>query len=267
MRASTTSIFGRWVEGMIDGKKIIAVIPSRIGSTRLPRKALADICGLPMVVHVLKRVQMSPILDDVYIATDSEDIGEVVQRHGGKVIMTSSEHTTGIERTEEAVRNMDYDVVVLVNGDEAALNPDHIEASVRTLLASDAPTSLLASEFSKTRSYSDFKVVVNRAGEAMYFSREDIPSPSRSGVTNFLKAYHIISFRQGFLPEYVKLEKTPMESIEGHDHLRMLENGIKVKIGLVDHPSFSVDTLDDLVQMREVMNNDPLYATYRMANG
>ena len=249
---------------MIDGKKIIAVIPSRIGSTRLPRKALADICGLPMVVHVLKRVQMSSILDDVYVATDSDDIREVVERHGGKVIMTSSEHTTGVERTEEAVRNMDYDVVVLVNGDEAALNPDHIEASVRTLLDSDAPTSLLASKFSKTQSYSDFKVVINKAGEAMYFSREDIPSPSRSGVTKFLKAYHIISFRHGFLSEYVKLQKTPMEMIEGHDHLRMLENGIKVQVGLVDHASFSVDTLEDLSRMRECMSHDPFFTSYRI---
>lgn len=248
---------------MLDSKKIIAVIPSRIGSTRLPRKALADICGLPMIVHVLKRVQMSSILDEIYVATDSEEIREVVEFHGGKVIMTSPDHTTGIERIEEATRHKDYDVVVLVNGDEAALNPHHIEVSVQTLLDSDAPTSLLASHFSKTKSYSDFKVVVNKTGEAMYFSREDIPSPSRSGVTKFLKAYHIISFRKGFLADYVQFEQTPMELIEGHDHLRMIENGIKVQIGLVEHTSFSVDTLDDLAQMREQMKNCPVFDRYR----
>ena len=248
---------------MLDDKKIIGVIPSRIGSTRLTRKALADICGLPMVIHVLKRVQMSPILDEVLVATDSEKIRAMVEAHGGTAVMTSPDHTTGIERIEEALRDRAYDVAVLINGDEAALNPDHIAASVRTLLNSDAPTALLASEFSRTGSYSDFKVVVNKAGEAMYFSREDIPSPSRSGVTKFLKAYHIIAFREGFLPEYVKLEKTPMEIIEGHDHLRMLENGIKVQIGVVEYGSFSVDTAEDLNEMRKAMEVCAVFQKYR----
>lgn len=244
------------------GKKIVGVIPARVGSQRLPRKMLADICGLPMIVHVLKRVQMSSILDEVFVATDSDEIGQVVEACGGRAIMTSSEHSTGIERCEEALRGRDYDVAVLVNGDEVGLDPDHIEVSVATLLDSDAPTALLASAFSKGGSYSNFKVVLNKFGEAMYFSREDIPSPSRSGVGQYLKAYHIISFRMGFLSEYVKLDKTPLEVLEGHDHLRLLENGIKVKIGVVDHASFSVDTYDDLELMREEMAKDPIFRLY-----
>lgn len=247
----------------LNGKKIIGVIPARIGSTRLPRKALADICGLPMVVHVLKRVQMCPILDEVYVATDSEEIGSVVEEYGGKPLMTSSSHTTGIERVEEATRGMEYDVVVLINGDEAALNPSHITESVKTLLDSDAPTSLLASSFSKTGSYSDFKVVLNKNSEAMYFSREDIPSPSRSGITQFLKAYHIISFRKGFLQDYIELEPTPMEKIEGHDHLRILENGYKVKVGVVEHVSYSVDTYDDLDNIKVDMGRCPIFMSYK----
>lgn len=244
------------------GKKIIGVIPSRIGSTRLPRKALADICGLPMVIHVLKRAQMSHVLDDVIVATDCPDIKKVVEFHGGKAVMTDVNHSTGLERAEEVVRSMECDVVVIINGDEAALNPDHVEVSVRTLLESDAPTALLASKFSKTSSHSDFKVVVNKKNEAMYFSREDIPSPSRSGVTDFLKAYHIISFRKAYLSEYVGLEKTPLERIEGHDHLRILENGVKVKIGIVDHHSFSVDTENDLGRMRVEMAGDSIFKSY-----
>lgn len=243
--------------------RTVAVIPARIGSTRLHRKALLEIEGLPMVIHVLKRVQMSPIVDLVIVATDSEEIRAVVESYGGTAVMTSPDHTTGIERTEEAVRNIDCDIVVLVNGDEAALNPDHIEASVEALVTSDAPTSLLASPFRKRQSYSDFKVTVNLQGEAMYFSREDIPSPSRSGTVEMLKAYHLISFRKPFLSEYVSLPKTPMERIEGHDHLRMLENGIKVQIGIVDHDSISVDTLEDLQVVRDQMRNDPIFAKYR----
>ena len=245
-----------------DGRRIAGVIPSRIDSSRLPRKALADIHGLPMVVHVLKRAQLSPVLDDLIVATDSPEIRDVVEEHGGRAVMTSSSHTTGIERTAEAVRDLDCDVVVLINGDEAALNPEHIEVSVRTLCASDAPTSLLASPFSERGSTSDFKVVVNRRGEAMYFSREDIPSPSRSGEARFLKAYHIISFKKPFLAEYVALERTPLESIEGHDHLRMLEHCVKVQVGVVEHASASVDTDEDLERVRAAMVDDPVFARY-----
>lgn len=246
----------------IRGKKIVAMVPSRLESTRLPRKALADICGLPMVIHVLRRVQMSPIVDEVYIATDSEDIKSLVESYGGKAIMTSSEHSTGIERIAEASEGMDYDVICLINGDEPALNPEHIQSSVETLLDSEAPTALLASKSSKVNSPSDFKVVTNRAGEAMYFSREDIPSPSRSGVKKFLKAYHLISFRRGALAEYMSLNKTALEAIEGHDHLRFLENDRTVQIGVVEHDSFSVDTREDLIEMGEQMKHDSRFAEY-----
>ncbi|NLS11052.1 3-deoxy-manno-octulosonate cytidylyltransferase [Nesterenkonia sp. MY13] len=245
------------------GHKVIAMVPSRLESTRLPRKALADICGLPMVIHVLRRVQMSPIVDEVYIATDSEEIKSLVESYGGNAIMTSSEHTTGIERISEASADMDYDVICLINGDEPALNPDHIQSSVEALLDSEGPTSLLASESTKVNSPSDFKVVTNLAGEAMYFSREDIPSPSRSGVTQFLKAYHLISFRKGALDDYMALEKTPLEALEGHDHLRFLENGYKVQIGVVEHDSFSVDTPENLIEMVEQMKGDALFEQYR----
>lgn len=246
-----------------NGKRVVAMIPSRLGSTRLPRKALVDICGLPMVVHVMQRVGMSPVVDAVYVATDSEEIKSVVERYGGTAIMTGDQHTTGIERIAEASADMDYDVICLINGDEPALNPDHIEASVATLIESDAPTALLASRSSTRHSPSDFKVVTNRRGEAMYFSREDIPSPSRTGVADFLKAYHLISFRSGILEEYINLDRTPMESIEGHDHLRFVENGYAVQIGVVEHDSFSVDTQDNLVEMTEQMEQDPLFAQYQ----
>lgn len=247
-----------------NGLSVVAVIPSRIGSTRLPRKPLCDIHGLPMVIHVLRRVELSSVVDDVIVATDSEEIRAIVEQSGGKAVMTSSEHSTGIERAEEATRNLNFDIVVLVNGDEAALTPSHIEESVKALVESDnAPTALLASPFDKRNSYSDFKVVINKKSEAIYFSREDIPSPSRSGVVKFLKAYHLISFRKKFLSEYVQLEKTPLESIEGHDHLRMIENGIKVQIGIVDHNSISVDTQEDLDWVRNQMKECPIFSLYK----
>lgn len=243
--------------------KVIGVIPVRLESTRLPRKALADICGIPMVIHVLTRAKMSPVLDSVYVATDSEEIASVVTHYGGEVIMTSDFHSNGIERVEEATRSIDCDIVVLINGDEAALHPNHIESSVSTLLDSNALTSLLASPFSRERSYSDFKVVLNKHNEALYFSREDLPSPSRSGLKKFLKAYHIISFKKEALAIYTGLEKLELEKIEGHDHLRFLEHGLKVKIGIVDHSSYSIDTPMDLAQIRQDMVHDSIFSQYR----
>jgi 3-deoxy-manno-octulosonate cytidylyltransferase (CMP-KDO synthetase) len=202
------------------------------------------------------------VLDEIYVATDSDEIKRTVESYGGKAIMTSDKHTTGIERTEEATRFIDCDLVVLINGDEAMLNPQHIQCSLQTLLDSDAPTALLASYFDKEKSFSDFKIAINLKGEALYFSREDIPSPSRSGVRKFLKAYHIISFKKKFLSEYIKLPKTPFEIIEGHDHLRIIEHGFKVQIGIVDHTSVSVDTQEDLDFVCNQMKDDALFMKY-----
>lgn len=247
---------------VIDGKKIIGVIPARIGSTRLARKALLEIKGIPMVGHVFLRSKMSEVLDELCVATDNREIFDYIRSIGGNAVMTSEAHSTGIERVEEATRDLDYDLVVLINGDEPALNPTHIAASVRTLLDTNAPTALLASRSNIPGSKSDFKVVVNKRGEAMYFSREDIPSPSRSGVNDFLKAYHVISFKKDCLREYVHLERTPMERAEGHDHLRFLEHGIKVQIGIVDYQFFSVDTLEDLESMRDLIGSDEFSEKY-----
>jgi 3-deoxy-manno-octulosonate cytidylyltransferase (CMP-KDO synthetase) len=242
--------------------KAIGIIPSRIGSSRLPKKPLIDILGLPMIIHVLKRVQMANCLDDIYVATDSLSIKKIVEQYGGKVLMTSDKHPMAIERVEEAVRTLNCDIVVMINGDEPALNPDHIETSLKTLLNSDTKCSILASRFSKVHSTSDFKVVLNLKGEAMYVSRSDIPSPARSGDNNFLKLYHIISFKKSLLSKFVKLSSSPLENAEGHDILRLLEYGIKVKVGIVDYDFFSVDTNDDLQQMKTALRNDPILQKY-----
>lgn len=249
---------------MNSNSKVIGVIPARLESTRLPKKALADICGIPMIIHVLIRAKMSPVLSEVFVATDSNEIAAVVSSFGGKYIMTSDRHTNGIERVEEATRLIDCDIVVLINGDEAAINPIHIESCVSTLMDSDAPTALLASQYSNSKSYSDFKVAVNKYNEALYFSREDIPSPSRSGVSRFLKAYHVISFKKEALKLYTTLERLELERIEGHDHLRFLEHGFKVKIGIVEHASYSIDTPEDLARIRLDMQHDAVFLQYQM---
>ena len=243
--------------------KTVAIIPSRLESSRVHRKPLADIMGMPMVAHVYHRASLSPVLDDVLVATDSDEVKSVVEHWGGKAVLTSSEHRNGTERLAEASRNMDADLIVLVNGDEALLNPDYIETSVDALSASSAQASILVNRFHRDNSPSDFKVVLNLKNEVMYISRGDIPCSARNPVAYRLKAYHIMAFRRDFLQVYAGLDKSPMESIEDHEHLRIIENGYKLVAAEVDSTAVSVDTPGDLEFAREQMPTDPFFARYR----
>jgi 3-deoxy-manno-octulosonate cytidylyltransferase (CMP-KDO synthetase) len=216
-----------------------------------------------MVAHVYHRAKLSPILDDVWVATDSELVKHTVETFGGKAIITSSTHANGTERLAEAATNIKSKYVVLVNGDEALLNPDYIEKSYTALTKSDAQASILVNPFRKTNSPSDFKVVVNLKNEVMYISRGDIPCDARNPVDYRFKAYHIMTFHRDFLDVYAKLDKTPMESIEDHEHLRIIENGYKIIACKVESSAVSVDTEDDLDFVRVEMINDPFFQRYK----
>ena len=141
--------------------KVIGMIPVRLESSRLPEKALCDILGLPMVIHTLKRTQMAKTLDEVYVVTDSVVIKALVESHQGKVIMTSKAHQTGSDRLAEAAEHIEADIVVNIQGDEALVDPDHIDAGVKGLINSKAEISILLTQFSKKQSYDDIKAVVN----------------------------------------------------------------------------------------------------------
>ena len=244
--------------------KVIAFIPSRLSSFRLPDKPLIDICGLPMVVHVYRRALLSDVLDDVWVATDSLKIKEVVEGYGGKVILTSSDHKNGTERLAEAVEHVDCDIAMLVNGDEALVNPDYIEDSFAALLnAPDASASILVNRFYKDNSPGDFKFVLNLKKEVMYISRGDIPCSVRNPVEYRYKGYHVMAFRKDFLAQYANWGKTPIEKIEDHEHLRILEHGYKIQATEVYSTAVSVDTPEDLAFVREQMIRDPFFARYR----
>jgi|LWDU01.1.fsa_nt_gi 3-deoxy-manno-octulosonate cytidylyltransferase (CMP-KDO synthetase) len=244
-------------------KRVVAIIPSRLESSRLPRKALADICGLPMIVHVYKRCVLADSLDDVYVATDNEEIKEQVERCGGKVIMTDNMHKTGTDRIAEAAKNIDAEIIVNIQGDEALVNPDHINDGVLGLIDSEAKVSILLTNFSKKKSYGDIKAVVNLKKEIMYFSRNDIPSDSRVDVSNMLKAYHVVSFKKDFLMKYTSLRQTPLEKIEYNEYLRILENGYKIQGVYVKSDAISVDTQSDLDYVIKKMKKDKLFNNYK----
>mgnify|MGYP003626787854 CR=1 FL=1 len=234
--------------------RVIGIIPARLQSSRIPQKALVDICGLPMVVHVLNRAKQSPVLSEVYVATDSQEIVSVVESHGGKAILTSVDHKNGTERAAEAIKSIEGDIFVVCMGDEALLDPAHIQTSIDAFNNSeDADASLLVTEFREDNSPGDFKVVLNSKSEVMYISRGDIPCSARNPVDYRLKAYHIMTFSREILERYSSMERSPMEKIEDHELLRLIENGYKIVGKKVDSASISVDFPEDLEFVRKAI--------------
>ncbi len=249
---------------MSDKQKVAAILPSRIESSRLPRKALLDICGLPMIVHVFKRCLLAKKLDEVYVATDSNEIKEVVEKHGGKVIMTSCNHQTGTDRIAEASTGLNAEIIVNVQGDEALVKPEHIDKVVTELLDNqDVNVGILVNPYSKRNTPSDIKTVLTQDNDVMYFSRADIPSDARVSEPPLLKAYHIIPFRKAFLLEYARWEIGELERIEFIEFMRILERGHKIRAVLVESDAVSVDTAEDLEFVRGKMLEDPLFPRYK----
>ena len=243
--------------------RAVAIIPARLESSRLPNKALADILGLPMIVHVFKRCLLAKSLDAVYVATDNNKIRKVVEQYGGEVIMTSAEHKTGTDRIAEAAQDIDADIIVNVQGDEALVNPEYIDKAVDSLVnSSGTDVAILVNPFNKRNSPSDIKVVLNEHDEIMYLSRTDIPSDARVNNPQMLKAYHIVPFRKDFLLQYAKWEKTELEQIEFNEYLRILEKGYKIQAVRVESDAISVDTKQDLELVRYKMKTDEVSQLY-----
>ena len=249
---------------MSNSQKAIAILPARLESSRLPRKALKDICGLPMIVHVFKRCLLSKKLDEVYVATDSFEIKEVVEKYGGKVIMTSSKHETGTDRIAEAALELDAEIIVNIQGDEALVNPKYIDSVTNELIENpDINVGILVNSFSKKDSPSDIKVVLNKNNDVMYLSRSDIPSGSRQNNPPMLKAYHIVPFRKKFLLEFAQMDRGSLEKIEFNEYVRILENGERIRAVYVESDAVSVDTPEDLQYVREVMPHDLWFHQYK----
>ena len=243
--------------------KIIGVIPSRLKSSRLSGKALVDIEGLPMVVHVFKRAQLSGALDEVYVATDSNEIYDTVKKYGGKAIMTSPDHQTGTDRIAEAARDIPADIVVNIQGDEALLDPSHIDKAVKPLVEdTDVQIAILVTPYSAKNSTSDIKAVLDQNYDVLYCSRADLPSSARKEVDVMWKMCFIVPFRKAFLLKYASWEQTPLEKIEFNEYLRVLEKGYKIRAVPVEEACVSVDTPEDLEKVRNLMKIDKIKEKY-----
>lgn len=243
--------------------KIVGMVPARLESSRLPEKALADIAGLPMVVHTAKRAQLARSLDAVYLATDSPRIQGVAESHGVKVVMTGSHHQTGTDRLAEAVGHVESDIIVNIQGDEPLVRPDHIDTIVQAVI-DDASVNVAmgATPYTRKNNPSDIKAVLDLQGDILYCSRSDLPSGARRAVGTMLKLCFIVAFRTPFLLEYASWEQTPLERIEYNEYLRILERGHRIRAVMIEDAAISVDTPEDLEIARDIMAEDRLRLSY-----
>jgi 3-deoxy-manno-octulosonate cytidylyltransferase (CMP-KDO synthetase) len=253
---------------------IISIIPARMGSSRFPGKPMKDILGMPMIGHVYKRVKMSKTLSEVYVATCDKEIYDYIESIGGKAIMTSDCHERCSDRCAEAMLKIEEmtgekcDIMVMVQGDEPLTFPQMIDEAVSPMLEdrSVVITNLVA-DLDSLESFenpNEVKVVMDKNNNALYFSREPIPS-RKKGVLEvpMKKQVCVIPFTRDFLLEYNKMEPTPLEIIESVDMMRILENGGKVKMVPTNYVTKAVDTKEDLELVCEIMKADSLFAMYR----
>ena len=253
--------------------KIIGIIPARMASSRFPNKPMANILGMPMIGHCLKRSSMSRILSDVYVATCDQIIYDYIESIGGKAIMTLDTHERASDRIAEAMLKIEkkiekkIDIVVLLQGDEPMTNSSMIETAVKPLIDSDdINISNLYTNIRDIESFEDpneVKVVMDNKEFALYFSREPIPS-RKKGIVDvpMFKQVCVIPFRRDFLIRYNKMNQTPLEIIESVDMMRILENGLKIKMVYISEDNCSVDTKEDLKKVTLLMKKDKLINQY-----
>lgn len=236
--------------------KIACVIPARYGSTRLPGKPLKDIAGKPMIQRVYEQVSKATHPHVVIVATDDQRVFDVVEGFGGTAVMTDPNHLTGTDRLAEVARkHEDIDVIINVQGDEPLIEPALID-SLAVLFEDDAELKmatvgapLLEEEYNEP---SAVKVVCNKKGDAMYFSRSLIPFPRNAFVNKPLKHIGIYAYTRDFLLTYATMEPTPAELTESLEQLRALENGVPIRVITTDARFVGVDTPEDLIRVNEI---------------
>ena len=251
--------------------KTIAVIPARMGSTRFPGKPLAKLLGRTMLEHVYKRVALSNALHATYIATCDEEIRSVAQDFGAPVIMTADTHERASDRVAEAVAGTDAELIVRVQGDEPMTRPEMIDAAVAPFLSDPQLGCVnLVKTIDNKADFHDpntIKVVMNQQGDAIYMSRQPIPTAPASSASEFshpsaYKQVCIIPFRREILADFARLPSTPLERLESVDMLRLLEHGYRIKMVNTPFSTQAVDTEADLEKVARLMATDPLLASY-----
>jgi len=250
---------------MSSSKRVVAVIPARYGSQRLPGKPLADLCGKPMIRHVYERVSRARCIAQVIVATDDDRIAAVVQEFGGQAVTTPGSLPTGSDRVAYVARTLhDADIVINVQGDEPLIEPVVIDEAVMPLLDGNAaPVSTLIKRITDLHELTNpgiVKVVVDRDMNALYFSRAPIPVSREGDRTEWLgrHAYYkhvgLYAFQREFLARFAGMAQTPLEKAEMLEQLRILEHGYRITCVPTTFESIPVDTAEDLAKVRSLLS-------------
>jgi 3-deoxy-manno-octulosonate cytidylyltransferase (CMP-KDO synthetase) len=252
--------------------KPIAIIPARMAASRFPRKPMHKIVGIPMIGHCYYRTRMALGSQGTYVATCDQEIADYVGSIGGQAIMTSSLHNRATDRAAEAIGLIEadagvrFDVVIMVQGDEPLILPSDINAMLAHF---DDPAVEIVNLMSRLRTQAQFedknnvKVVVDQRMDALYFSREPIPSPWKGveQVPMYMQV-GVIAFRRDVLSRFNSLPESTLEKIESVDMNRVLETGGRIRMVLTDAPMIGVDTPEEAEEVARLIQNDQLFATY-----
>ena len=242
--------------------KFIAIIPARYASTRFPGKPLAMLGGKPVIQRVYE--QATAVLGEAYVATDDERIFQAVEAFGGRAVMTRSDHRSGTDRIEEAAEKIqtNADVIINVQGDEPFIQASQIKTLMHLF---DDPTTQIGTlgkrfeTMEAAKNPNSPKIVCDRRGFALYFSRSVIPFVRGKEESTwmehypFLKHLGIYAYRRKTLHEVTQLAQTPLEIAESLEQLRWLENGYRIRVGITDVETVGIDTPEDLQRAEEFL--------------
>ena len=233
----------------------IAVIPARLASTRLPRKMLREIAGEPLLAHVCRGVSASPLLSQVIVATDSDEILRFCRSRGWEARMTSSSHRSGTERVHEISDTVPAEVYLNVQGDEPLTRPEHIAMLLELMRDPNVPVGTLKTPCpaEDMKNPNAVKVVTDAHGRALYFSRSTIPFDRDGAGPRYFKHLGFYAYRKPTLDRFCSLPESSLERSERLEQLRFLENGIPIHVAETPFDTVGVDTEDDLRRVETLL--------------
>jgi 3-deoxy-manno-octulosonate cytidylyltransferase (CMP-KDO synthetase) len=234
---------------------VIAVIPARLESTRLPRKMLRQIAGKILLARVYEGVRSSPLLNDVIVATDSEEIMQVCRQQGWNARMTSATHRSGTERVREISDSAEADIYLNVQGDEPLTRAEHIAALIDLMKDPQVQVGTLKTPASgeDINNPNAVKVVTDSEGRALYFSRATIPFDRDGLRPSYFKHLGFYAYRKPALDRFCTLSESSLEISERLEQLRFLENGIPIQVGETPYDTIGVDTEEDLRRAEAIL--------------
>ena len=240
----------------MSGHSAAAIIPARHASTRFPGKPLTPIAGVPMVQRVFEQTRQAKRLSAVYVATDDDAIAAACAGFGAPVLMTRPDHPTGTDRLAEAAGNLDHDIIVNVQGDEPLIEGFVIDAAIEALQEDDTTpmsTVVHALDGDAREDPNRVKVVLDRSGFALYFSRSPIPY-GRGPLEATWQHVGLYAYRRSFLLDFVELPRTPAERAEELEQLRVLEHGHRIRVAIIEGwRSVPVDVPEDVAVVEELL--------------